>query len=82
MNKYNSHWNILIKKETGYTIDELVERATKNNYVVTEYCKTKLVETTIASNLSKKDAHRLRELLNTYANKENKVRYKCYDWSE
>lgn len=27
MNKYNSHWNILIKKETGYTIDELVERA-------------------------------------------------------
>ena len=64
------------------TLQNLVERAKLNNYVVTEYCKMKLVETTIASNLSKKDAHRLRELLNAYANKENKVRYKCYEWSK
>ena len=63
-------------------IQKLVEQHIINKYVVTEYCKTKLVETRIASNLSKKDAHVLRELLNTYADKENKVRYKCYYWSK
>ena len=36
-------------------------------YTVTEYCKVKLTEKTIAVGLSKKDAHTLRELLNSYA---------------
>ncbi len=83
MNKYEKELNDVCKYLTKpiklTALQELVERATNNNYVVTEYCKKELKETLIASNLSKKDAHKLRETLNNYANKDNKVRYKCYD---